>query len=120
MKPIDYKDLGNLIEVRIELGEGKEAYGLFTDLRVKRDTLPENVFAYDIRHDDDSLGIPCEIQKFVLVNHYGCILTNKEIDLGEEGYITFDDVDFILNGLINVDSKYIVKWFNSMEDNSNE
>ena len=30
---------------------GKPA--LFTSFRIKRDTVPDNLYAYDVRHDDD-------------------------------------------------------------------
>ena len=38
---------------------GKPA--LFTSIRIKRDTVPEGLYAYDVRHDDECRGIPCEI-----------------------------------------------------------
>lgn len=38
---------------------GKPA--LFTNFRIKRDTVPDSLYVYDVRHDDDCRGIPCEI-----------------------------------------------------------
>ena len=35
---------------------GKPA--LFTSIRIKRDTVPDGLYAYDVRHDDECRGIP--------------------------------------------------------------
>ena len=43
---------------------GKPA--LFTSIRIKRDTIPDGLYAYDVRHDDECRGIPCEIAPFVM------------------------------------------------------
>lgn len=48
---------------------GKPA--LFTNFRIKRDTVPDGLYAYDVRHDDDCRGIPCEIAPFIMINHWG-------------------------------------------------
>ena len=47
---------------------------LFTSIRIRRDTVPDGLYAYDVRHDDECRGIPCEIAPFVMVNHWGTIL----------------------------------------------
>ncbi len=59
---------------------------LFSDLRIDRETVPEGVYAYDVRHCDEGWGEAAEIKEFVLVNHMGTILSDKPIDLGEDGY----------------------------------
>lgn len=41
---------------------GKPA--LFTSIRIRRDTIPDGLYAYDVRHDDECRGIPCEIAPF--------------------------------------------------------
>lgn len=45
---------------------GKPA--LFTSIRIKRDTVPDGLYAYDVRHDDECRGIPCEIAPFVILD----------------------------------------------------
>ena len=45
---------------------GKPA--LFTSIRIRRDTIPDGLYAYDVRHDDECRGIPCEIAPFVMAN----------------------------------------------------
>ena len=52
---------------------------LFTNLRCDRSTLPKGLFMYEVRHDDDCLGIPCEIARSILVNHWGTIISNKPV-----------------------------------------
>ena len=32
---------------------------LFTGIRIRRDTVPDGLYAYDVRHDDECRGIPC-------------------------------------------------------------
>lgn len=33
---------------------------LFSCLRIDRDSIPEGLFGYDVRHDDSGQGIACE------------------------------------------------------------
>ena len=42
---------------------GKPA--LFTSIRIKRDTVPDGLYAYDVWHDDECRGIHCESAPFV-------------------------------------------------------
>ena len=62
---------------------GKPA--LFTSIRIKRDTVPEGLYAYDVRHDDECRGIPCEIAPFIMVNHWGTIMQAAEFAATHEG-----------------------------------
>ena len=57
---------------------GKEM--LFTCARVDRDTVPKGMYAYDVR-DGGCDGNPCEIAKYVIVNHWGTVITNRPIKL---------------------------------------
>ena len=38
--------------------------------------------------------MPAQIAKGILVNHYGTILTHKEINLPEDGYLDIEEEDF--------------------------
>lgn len=62
---------------------GKPA--LFTNFRIKRDTVPDGLYAYDVRHDDDCRGIPCEIaplswsitgERLFLQSRWSCPMTD--------------------------------------------
>ena len=54
---------------------------IFTCLRVDRDTVPEGLYVYEVRHDDDQQGDPVQIGNWIMVNHWGTIISNKPIRL---------------------------------------
>ena len=54
---------------------------LFTCLRVDRDTVPQGMYMYEVRHDDDQQGEPVQIANWIMVNHWGTLITNKPIRL---------------------------------------
>ncbi len=68
---------------------GKPA--LFTSIRIKRDTVPEGLYAYDVRHDDECRGIPCEIAPFIMVNHWGTIILTEPLELPDDGRRYIDE-----------------------------
>lgn len=51
----------------------------------KRIQLPENsgLYQYDIRHSDEDWGEPATLEKYVLVNWYGRVISDKEFKLPE-------------------------------------
>ena len=71
----------NAKEERYELVMAERYPVLFTNARINRDSVPKGLYCYDIRHDDECQGIACEIKKFVLVNHWGTILSKEEIPI---------------------------------------
>jgi hypothetical protein len=58
---------------------------LFTNGRVDRNGLPDGIFCYDIRHSDRDDSIPCSLEAFVAVNHFGTILCSTDFGLREWG-----------------------------------
>lgn len=64
---------------------------LFTGIRIRRDTVPDGLYAYDVRHDDECRGIPCEIAPFVMVNHWGTIILAEPLDLPDDGRRYIDE-----------------------------
>ncbi len=54
---------------------------LFTNLRVDRSTVPKGLFLYEVRHDDDQRGDPVQIGRWIMVNHWGTLITNRPIRL---------------------------------------
>ena len=68
---------------------GKPA--LFTSIHIKRDTIPDGLYAYDVRHDDECRGIPCEIAPFVMVNHWGTIILAEPLELPDDGRRYIDE-----------------------------
>lgn len=68
---------------------------IFTCLRIARDTVPNGLYMYEVRHDDDQQGDPVEIAEWILVNHWGTLITNKPIRLepSESGINAYRDID---------------------------
>lgn len=56
---------------------------LFTCVRIDRKTVPDGLFAYDVRDDDDCSGEICQIKPFVMVNHWGTIITDSPIKMDD-------------------------------------
>ena len=78
MRPEPFKEaISGLITIKLD--DGKEYTGLFSDVRVNRDTVPKGLYAYDLRDDDDCSYTPCQVQKFVMVNYLGTIITKTPI-----------------------------------------
>lgn len=72
------------VDATTERFEAVTVFGIpmiFTNLRIKRSTVPEGCYAYDVRHDDECQGIPVQIKEFVMVNHWGTIISSKPLDL---------------------------------------
>ena len=71
--------------LELTLENGATYVGMFTDMRLDRETLPEGKFAYDCRHDDETWAELIQLQPFVLVNHAGTFVVNAPIPNAEEG-----------------------------------
>ena len=56
---------------------------LFFDRRISRETVPEGLHMYEVRHADDDWGDPCEIAEGILVNFFGTLLSKEELPLRE-------------------------------------
>ena len=66
---------------------------LFTCLRIDRKSLPDGLYAYDLRDSDDCDGTPSELKTFVMVNHWGTVIVKEPIDGADKG-IVLNDEDF--------------------------
>ncbi len=66
---------------------------LFTNARIDRKTLPEGLYAYDLRDSDDCSGTPSELCNFVLVNHWGTVILKEKIEGADEGVI-LNEMDY--------------------------
>lgn len=62
--------------------------------RIKKEDLDPTLFKYDIQSTDDGFE-PSAIKKFVLVNHWGTLITKDKLELDEYGWLFLDDHDFI-------------------------
>lgn len=76
--------MSSRVDVTKETFEDVTVFGypmLFTCLRCDRKTLPRGMYMYEIRHDDDGQGIPCEIADSILVNHWGTVISNRPVKM---------------------------------------
>ncbi|MBQ9720716.1 MAG: hypothetical protein IJV64_08490 [Oscillospiraceae bacterium] len=77
-------------DARRERFEQVEVLGknvLFTELRVDRDTVPEGLRCYELRHTDADWSEPCELARGIMVNFMGTILTSDPYQLPPEGWL---------------------------------
>lgn len=74
----------NAAEESFELMEMLGQIVLFTNMRIDRDTVPKDLYVYDVRHDDDCTGEICEIKPSIMVNHWGTIICKEPICM--DGY----------------------------------
>ena len=90
----------------------KEAF--FTCDRIQRDSVPEGLYQYEVRHDDDGFGNPVQIAKGILVNFYGSLLcrdkledeeTQGSIYLSEEDWCWTADRSITLDELLRKETK---------------
>jgi hypothetical protein len=81
----------NIYDEEFELVELFDKPALFTNLRIDRDTVPEGLYAYDLRHGDN--GTPSTVEPFVGVNHAGTVIMSEPLDFQkrEDEYINVSD-----------------------------
>lgn len=66
---------------------------LFTNYRIDRSTVPEGLYAYDLRDECD--GEICQLKPHVLVNHWGTILVREPFEGAAVGIeVTPDDYSY--------------------------
>lgn len=89
MKPIKFNETSDYQRMEV-LGID----GVFTNLRIDENTLPEGFYKYSLRHGDD--GDFCSISKNITVNHAGDFITKNPIPQveKEECDIGLDDWGF--------------------------
>ena len=73
---------------------------LFTPLRIRNDAVPEGIYKYEVRHDDECTGEIVQIAHGIMVNHWGTILSDHQLRLGPSGCRDIDEAKDIrfLNG----------------------
>ena len=121
MGKLTYNEIKNDLKTLTIIVNGREYQGKFSDVRFDTTTLPSNLHAFDLRHDDFDWGEPVSVKNgSVMVNYYGTFLCENVIsvipDIGEE--YDLDDYDFDddddddvidLTGLNNALRKFILE-----------
>lgn len=70
-------------------------YGIFTELRVDKSTIPEGMNCYELRHGDDDSYLAA-LEQGVRVNYFGAVLMTDKMEPGENGVmeLSYDDFGF--------------------------
>ncbi len=89
--------------LRYEEVRFRDIPALFTSLRVSKENMPEGIYRYELRHDDESYT-PCQLAKHIVINHYGTILTSTPVQLPADGYLDFepDDLAFMPRSCVTI------------------
>jgi hypothetical protein len=66
-----------------------------TGARIRQEDRQEGLYYYDIRHSDEDWGYPCTVEPYVLVNHFGTMVTTEpiEIEPDENGDVYLEITD---------------------------
>ncbi len=78
------------LQEEFEVVEVCDKVGLFTNGRVNAEELPDGIYKYELREDDDGEDF-ASLESRVSVNFAGTILLKEELDLGAEDCIKFTD-----------------------------
>jgi hypothetical protein len=68
---------------------------MFVDIRIDRNTVPEEKYQYEIGGDDDSGGEPARVQKGVWANFFGTLICDQQLPLDEDKVLWLQDGDFV-------------------------
>ena len=95
-KPVPYdepevKELKSqaLTEEKLDVIEVLDRRALFSNGRLMPEEIPEGLYAYDLRHSDESCRF-CSIEPKVLVDHGGTVLMKDILDFGTSDQILLD------------------------------
>lgn len=61
-----------------------DTLALFSSGRIQKDSVPEGFYCYEVRHDDECMGIPCELSFHILVNFWGTVISKVPLIRDEE------------------------------------
>ena len=64
---------------------------IFTNARIDRDTVPFDLYCYDVRESEGFSGDPVTLEKVVSINHWGTILSKKPFPLEDDAYYPLKD-----------------------------
>lgn len=66
----------------------------FSDMRIDHNTVPEERYQYEVAGDDDSGGDPVRVQRGVLVNFFGTLISDVPLPLVDDNVLWLQDGDF--------------------------
>lgn len=56
---------------------------LFCCGRIDKSTVPKDLYVYSVRHDDNMQGDPVQLANWILVNHWGDVISKEPFELEE-------------------------------------
>ena len=77
------------IDVRKESFEEVTVLGvpmLFTAMHVDKSTVPKGLYLYEVRHDDEGDGEPVQLGNWILVNHFGTLISSQPVKMTQVPY----------------------------------
>ncbi|MBQ9899439.1 MAG: hypothetical protein IJM44_08330 [Ruminococcus sp.] len=91
--------------------EAVELFGkpvLFSEEQIDRCSVPSGICMYEVRHNSEDWGEPCEIKDNVIVNFLGTVLSDEPIELEDGGFRLIDpEEDWWYLGEYSSISEYI-------------
>ncbi len=67
----------------------------FSDMRIDGSTIPKGRYQYEVADDDESQGDLARVQRGVLVNFFGTLVSDVPLLLGSDGVLWLYDSDFV-------------------------
>ena len=59
---------------------------LFSAMHVDKSTVPKGLYLYEVRHDDEGRGEPVQLGNWILVNHWGTLISSQPVKLTQVPY----------------------------------
>lgn len=59
---------------------------LFTAMHVDKRTVPKGLYLYEVRHDDEGDGEPVQLGNWILVNHFGTLISSQPVKMTQVPY----------------------------------
>ena len=87
---------------------------LFTNARIPKEEVPPEMFRYDIRDSDECNGDMSQIKDWVLVNHWGTVLSKIQIkpkEINGKTFTTADGIDMDEDDYNYTGEEYTVQEF---------
>lgn len=78
----------------------------------------DNIFVYDVRHDDAGDPVVIEPHNSILVNYWGIIITHKPINLGKDNHLAVEK-DFALNFMNELENVNPYDYMNKLREEDN-
>lgn len=67
----------------------------FSDMRVDRNTVPKGKYQYEVAGDGGSGGEPARVQRGIMVNFFGTLISDEPLPIGDDGILWLMHGDFV-------------------------